>query len=323
MNSFQKTKKTSAKSLGFVLWWAGPDSDRRPSARQADVELLSEKNLNQEIGVLMESFSDFQVVDLKRSERTVKEKVWYVQKFLKAIAKNAYDISREDIRSYLKGLNGVGIATYTNTLKSLKVFFRDFLNKPGVIETFRFPKQNFKPKNVPSKEALQRFYEALSSGKEKALYLLYASSGLRRMEVLNLSITDIDFGKRMIKPKAHSGETKKAWLSFFNEETLYALHRYLETRKDDNPKLFPMSNSESHHLWSEAKRKTGFDITPQRLREWFCCEMVSKGVSDSYVDSFCGRIPRSILAKHYLDYSPERMKEIYDKANLRISSDKV
>ena len=46
--------------------------------------------------------------------------------------------------------------------------------------------------------------------------------------------------------------------------------------------------------------------------------MVSKGVSDSYVDSFCGRIPRSILAKHYLDYSPERMKEIYDKANLRV-----
>ena len=57
---------------------------------------------------------------------------------------------------------------------------------------------------------------------------------------------------------------------------------------------------------------------PQRLREGFCCEMVSKGVSDSYVDSFCGRIPRSILAKHYLDYSPERMRAIYEKANLKV-----
>jgi intergrase/recombinase len=46
--------------------------------------------------------------------------------------------------------------------------------------------------------------------------------------------------------------------------------------------------------------------------------MVSKGVSDSYVDAFCGRIPRSVLAKHYLDYSPERMKEIYYKANLSV-----
>ena len=221
-------------------------------------------------------------------------------------------------RSYLKGLNGAGTATYSNTLKSLKVFFRDFLNKPDIVETFRFPRQNYKPKNIPSTEILKNFYEALSSTKEKALFLLYASSGLRRMEVLNLSIKDIDFEKKMIKPKPHSGDTKKAWLSFFNEETSQVLKQYLETRKDNNPRLFPMSNKESHGLWNAARTKTGLIITPQRLREWFCCEMVSKGVSDSYVDSFCGRIPRSILAKYYLDYSPERMKEIYDKAHLKI-----
>ena len=198
------------------------------------------------------------------------------------------------------------------------MFFRDFFSKPEVVETFRFPKQNFKPKNIPSREVLQKFYEALGSIKERALFLLYASSGLRHMEILNLLSSDVDFEKRMIKPKAHSGETKKAWLSFFNEETSRVLKQYLEARSDDNLKLFPMSNSESHNLWNYAKTETGLNITPQRLREWFCCEMVSKGVSDSYVDSFCGRIPRSILAKHYLDYSPERMKEIYEKADLKV-----
>jgi integrase len=138
------------------------------------------------------------------------------------------------------------------------------------------------------------------------------------MEVLNLLIEDINFGEKMVKPKSHSGETKRAWLSFFNEETSEVLKQYLESRKDNNPKLFSMSNKDSHSIWDEAKTKTGLTITPQRVREWFCCEMVSRGVSDSYVDSFCGRIDRSILAKHYLDYSLERMKEIYDKANLRI-----
>ena len=268
----------------------------------------------------MDNFFDFQIVDLKRAERTAKEKVWYIRKFLKTIRKKPSEISRVDVRSYLKDLNHVGPPTYSNLLKSLKVFFRDFFNRPMVVETFRFPKQGFKPKNIPSREVLQKFYEALCSTKEKALFLMYASSGLRRMEILNLFIRDIDFEKRIIKPKAHSGETKKAWLSFFNEETSRVLKQYLEDRKDDNPKLFPIANSESHKLWYEAKRNTGLNITPQRLREWFCCEMVSKGVSDSYVDSFCGRIPRSILAKHYLDYSPERMKEIYDKADLKILS---
>jgi integrase len=245
----------------------------------------------------MENFYDFQIVDLKRAERTAYEKVWYIRKFLKTVGKKPSEISREDVRSYLKDLNSVGTATYTNLL---------------------FPKQNFKPKTIPSREALQKFYEALVSTKERALFLLYASSGLRRMEVLNLALGDIDFEKRMIKPKAHSGETKKAWLSFYNEETSRVLKQYLEARRDDNPKLFPLASSESHRLWVDARRKTGLNITPQRLREWFCCEMVSKGVSDSYVDSFCGRIPRSILARHYLDYSPERMKEIYDKANLKV-----
>ena len=191
------------------------------------------------------------------------EKVWYVEKFLKVVTNNLSEISREDIRSYLKGLNGAGTATYSNTLKSLKVFFRDFLNKSDIVETFRFPRQNYKPKNIPSKEILKKFYEALSSTKEKALFLLYASSGLRRLEVLNLSIKDIDFEKRMIKPKPHSGDTQKAWLSFFNEETSQVLKQYLENRKDSTPRLFPMSNKESHGLWTAARTKTGVIITPE------------------------------------------------------------
>jgi hypothetical protein len=31
---------------------------------------------------------------------------------------------------------------------------------------------------------------------------------------------------------------------------------------------------------------------------------------------FCGRVPRSVLARHYTDFSPERLKRIYDGANV-------
>jgi len=66
--------------------------------------------------------------------------------------------------------------------------------------------------------------------------------------------------------------------------------------------------------------KTGLKITPQILREWFACEMGRLGVPDRYVDAFCGRVPRSVLARHYTDFSPEKLKEIYDKANLKVLS---
>jgi len=50
------------------------------------------------------------------------------------------------------------------------------------------------------------------------------------------------------------------------------------------------------------------------------CEMGRLRVPDRYVDAFCGRAPKTVLARRYTDYSPEKLKEIYDKAGLRVLS---
>lgn len=44
------------------------------------------------------------------------------------------------------------------------------------------------------------------------------------------------------------------------------------------------------------------------------------GVPDRYVDAFCGRIPKSVLAKSYSDFSPKKLKEIYGKAEVNALS---
>ena len=61
-------------------------------------------------------------------------------------------------------------------------------------------------------------------------------------------------------------------------------------------------------------------ITPKMLREWFCNEMGLLGVQDRYIDAFCGRLPKSVLARYYTDYSPIRLKRVYDKARLKVLS---
>jgi hypothetical protein len=53
------------------------------------------------------------------------------------------------------------------------------------------------------------------------------------------------------------------------------------------------------------------------LREWFCDEMGRLGVPDRYVDAFYGRVP-TVPAKRYSDSAPEKLKDIYDKANPKI-----
>ena len=73
-------------------------------------------------------------------------------------------------------------------------------------------------------------------------------------------------------------------------------------------------------MFKRIERKTGVYLSPQSLRKWFCSELASKNISDSYIDFFAGRTPKSVLAKPYLDYSPEKLKEIYDGARLNILS---
>jgi intergrase/recombinase len=83
-------------------------------------------------------------------------------------------------------------------------------------------------------------------------------------------------------------------------------------------RLFPMQRDEVVYLWKTAQDKTGINITPQKLRQWFCSEMLRLGVSETYVDAFCGRVPKSVLARHYTDFSPEKLFEIYKKACLKV-----
>jgi integrase len=302
----------SGSTVKNCLWWAGPDLNRRPLARKAPVLNLEDENK------FLERFKDFQMVDLRRSKRTAYEKVWFIKRLFKTISKKPDEISREDLRCFLKTLENFSAATYKNALMALKVFFRDFLEMPEIVASFKFPHQVFKPKQIVSKEQIKQFYECLETSKEKALFMLYATTGLRREEILSLKPENIDFSKRMITPTNHEGETKKSWVSFYNDEADKALKEYLATKRQSRSlRLFPMQRDEVVELWKSAREKTGMDITPQKLRQWFCSEMLRLGVSETYVDAFCGRVPKSVLARHYADFSPEKLKEIYDKAEVR------
>jgi integrase len=290
-------------------WWAGPDLNRRPSARQAPGIPSKE---------LLTRFREFLKVDLRRSGKTAYEHTYYIKKFLNELPKPVESVTVEDVRNYLKNLK-ISAAQYKNILMALKVFFRDFLKMPDVVSSFKFPHQVFKPKQILSKEQLEQFYGNLETRKEKVLFMLYATTGLRREEILSLKPEDIDFDKRMITPDNHNGETKKSWVSFYNEEAELALKEYLVTKKTTrSQRLFPMQRNEVVELWKSAREKTGIEITPQKLRQWFCSEMLRLCVSETYVDAFCGRVPKSVLARHYADFSPQKLEEIYEKANIKI-----
>ena len=246
MNNFNSACKNS-------VWGAGPDLNRRPSARQAPGTPSEE---------LLTRFREFLKVDLRRSDKTAYEHTYYIRRFLNELPKPVESTTVEDVREYLKSLKTVSSAQYKNILMALKVFFRDFLKAPEVVASFKFPHQVFKLKQILNKEQLQQFYKCLEIAKEKTLFLLCATTGLRRDKILSLKPEDIDFGRRMITPKNHEGETKKSWVSFYNEEAATTLNEYLATKKHSrSQRLFPMQRDEAVELWKSAREKTGIGIT--------------------------------------------------------------
>jgi len=229
------------------------------------------------------------------------------------------DVQR--IRHYLGNLK-VAENTYSNHLKALRHLFQ-FLDRPDLVESFRQPSIFPTPPNVPGDKEIRRAYEALDDSRERALFLFYASTGLRKDEVLHLELEDVDLESRIVKPNNHNGSSKHTWITCFNNEALEALKDYLSmrsVRKDRADKLFVISDKDFDTIWTKIRTKTGLRITAKSLRSWFASEMASLSVPDRYVDAFCGRAPKSVLARHYSDYSAQRLKEIYDKAGLEVLS---
>ena len=153
----------------------------------------------------------------------------------------------------------------------------------------------------------------------------YAHALGKRVFLLTQSSDDIPFDLKHYPHIVYGGQiselkselTKRIRWAIENPEDV---EKYLKTRNDNNPKLFPISRVTFKAHWKIAIEKTGIYITPQKLRYWFCSEMGQLGIQDRYVDAFCGRVPKSILARHYSDFKPESLKRIYEKADLKMLS---
>jgi len=253
---------------------------------------------------------------LDKSEATVKQHTRYIKRLLARSDRTPREIDEEDIIEYLESEKPMSRSKHQNIVSALRVFFREYV-ETDVAENFKIPSVGPTPTKVPSKEGLQAFYRHLESTRLRAMFLVYATSGLRSGEVLDLKMGDVDLNRHMLTPKSRS-ETKRTWVSFYNEEAERALRKFLPRREDGDDRLFQISKSQLNQGFGRASKTSGIKITAPKLRKWFASEMATLGVDSTYIDAFCGRTPRSTLEKHYLDYSPRKLEEIYKDAGITV-----
>jgi site-specific recombinase XerD len=253
-------------------------------------------------------FRLFCQIDKQLAKKTIKEHVNCIKRY--AVQMN-FTISHEQIRKFLLEIKAKHYSprTYRLYLCAFKVFCRDFLKREEWVKDLKFATiTQTIITDLPEREQLKRFFDKLPNDTAKAMFLIYASSGLRKSEILNVKIVE---EQRALVPTVHEQfSTKNSYISFYNHEA----EAYLMKLN------YALSLSEiSIRRWfQKASKESGVHLTPQMLREWFCSEMGELNVPDRYVDAFCGRIPKTVLGKRYTNYSIKKLKKIYDNANLTI-----
>ena len=120
---------------------------------------------------IIEDFKVFLIVDRQLEERTVQRHLLEIRRLFKNSDFDPIKATKTDLRNYLMRLRGWSSYSYANILKSLRVFYRDYLGRKEVIEGFKFPNHPFKPKKIPSKIELQEFYRFLKEPLERAIFL--------------------------------------------------------------------------------------------------------------------------------------------------------
>ncbi|WP_303650911.1 site-specific integrase [Halorubrum ezzemoulense] len=153
--------------------------------------------------------------------------------------------------------------------------------------------------------------------KYNAAFLFAATSSLRSSELCQLTMDDTDEDKRMIVPEKESS-TEQTWVTFYNDEAAEAFEAFKPERDPDDERVFQTTKQPLNRKFRHVSEEVGVKVTVQKLRRWFATEMSRCGVDAKYIDAFCGRTKSSVLEEYYLDYSPERLREIYDEAGITV-----
>jgi len=254
----------------------------------------------------------------------------YIRDFLEGYKGNLLNIKEFDVRTFKANYSNFAPNTIANVIKSIRAFIKYLKTKTDdpqkkylldeAVRYLKTPQIPVVPADVPDKSELKRFNEALETDREKAMFLVFATSGLRKHELLSLTADDIDTETRIIRPKTRSSQTKHVWITLYGEEAHEPLIRYIKSKNSWNgSKLF--NDIFVRRTFGRVNSMTGLHLTPQRLRESFCQMLKNAKVDRDYIDAFCGRIgSMSVQGKHYTDLTAENLKRIYDEANIKVLS---
>ena len=135
--------------------------------------------------------------------------------------KQLEEIRSEQINAYILYLiktNNISISQQNQRINSIKFYYEKILGKEKQYYDLHRPKKEHRLPKILSKHEVQRILRACNNIKHHCIILLMYSAGLRRSELIDLKITDIDSERMVVNILGAKG--KKDRVTLLSENTL-------------------------------------------------------------------------------------------------------
>ncbi|NMH89778.1 tyrosine-type recombinase/integrase [Flavivirga sp. Y03] len=209
--------------------------------------------------------------------------------------KDILELSEQEIREYLRLLIQENKSnSYINqTINSIKFYYEVVMGMPNRFYSIERPRKEQKLPKVVSKEEILSMIANTNNIKHRCIVSLLYSAGLRRSELLELQLEDID-SKRMLIFIRHAKNNRDRY-SLLSETVLKELRIYYKKWKPkkylfESPDGQKYSDKSVGAIVSRAATKANIKrrITPHMLRHSFATHLLESGTNLRYIQTLLG-----------------------------------
>ena len=293
---------------------------------------------------LISQFREYLELERHYSFYTVENYLRVINQFNNFLAKtserNLAEVDTPDVASflaYLKTNSHLKRISQLNRLSALKTFYR-YLRKKGKIQ--KNPCDGIgglrEEKSLPTLFSLQEINQFLTyledrfqekpnflRARDRALFEILYSSGLRVGEVIQLKTTDLNFYQKIVKVRGKGGKER---IVPFNDKTLQAVQDYLSFRQPEKSvkELFlnylqqPLTTRGVRVILNKILSELGMvkKASPHTFRHSFASHFLSGGAEMRIVQEALGHSSLS-TTQIYTHLNWDNMKKVYEYAHPR------
>ncbi len=232
------------------------------------------------------------------SKNTIENYSRHLKKFLLFHNRCPLDLKMQEISEYLAFLREkkqASLPYFNVSISAIKKFVVLVLKKPDIWQKVKRPRREFKLPVVLSENEIHRIFASVKNTKDKVLFMLIYSSGLRISEAVNLQDGDIHPDRGVIHIKG--GKGKKDRYTVLSQKAYLALCHYIDSFRPKGKWLFPGRKINTHLSiravelsFQKALNTAGIKkkASVHSLRHSFATHLLERGINLRYIQEMLG-----------------------------------